>query len=192
MALPFPLATPRLGTITASKLQELVLSPFPSLHVPLPLRLYVPPPSLLRPFSTVSLTEHILSYDIDNANNPMPNGNGLPVTQVNNAGPNNLPPPPPPPPPAPAPPSAITTTAPNAKPEGSMSTFTPFLYPNTDLVVDLVADWNGPGGCVSSFSPVPSPLSSPFPPPSPLLFMVSSPLILEYPLTLTPTLPLYL
>ncbi|KAG8769361.1 hypothetical protein FRC15_004622 [Serendipita sp. 397] len=175
MALPFPLATPRLGTITASKLQELVLSPFPSLHVPLPLRLYVPPPSLLRPFSTVSLTEHILSYDIDNANNPMPNGNGLPVTQVNNAGPNNLPPPPPPPPPAPAPPSAITTTAPNAKPEGN-----------------LVADWNGPGGYVSSFSPVPSPLSSPFPPPSPLLFMVSSPLILEYPLTLTPTLPLYL
>ncbi|KAG9041971.1 hypothetical protein FS842_002375, partial [Serendipita sp. 407] len=58
----------------------------------------------------------------------MPNGNGLPAIQVNNAGPNNLPPPPFPLPPPP-PPSAITTTAPNAKPEGN-----------------LVADWNGPGG----------------------------------------------
>ncbi|KAG8758306.1 hypothetical protein FRC14_000310 [Serendipita sp. 396] len=79
-----------------------------------------------------------------NANNPIPNGNGAAAGPTNNAA-NNAPPPPPPPPPS----------APEASMCTCLSNYVSFNSHN-DHLVDLVVGWNGPGGyaCFLSLPPL--------------------------------------
>ncbi|KAG8830557.1 hypothetical protein FRC18_007899 [Serendipita sp. 400] len=67
----------------------------------------------------------------------MPNGNGAPAALTNTAVANNNPQPPPPPPPPPA------------EPEASTSTHTLLSTSHNNCLVDLIVNWNGPGGYVS-------------------------------------------